>query len=1321
MSRRDEDDVDRDSVPKQRQLEDNEQHFLTDFPSEGSKLQCVELEQIKSPRQIKNMEAPKNKKEEPPSVPYYKLYSFADSYDVFLIFLGTLGACVHGVAIPVFFIFFGRLINAFGEYADDPETMSTEVSKNALYFLFLAIVVLIAAWLEVACWMHTGERQSARMRVAYLKAMLAQDVGFFDTDATTGETVSRISSDTLLVQDAISEKAGNYVHYMARFISGFAVGFTSVWQLTLVTVAVVPLIAIAGGSYAVVMIGLTSRSQKAYSKAGEIAEEAISQIRTVYSFVGEKKAVKKYSNALETTLQLGKKGGLAKGLGVGCTYGLLFGAWALLLWYAHILVLHNVTNGGEAFTTILNVIISGIALGQAAPNLTTFGKGKAAGYNILSMIAKKPLVNRNRDGSILCQVRGQIQLKNVAFSYPSRPDVQIFQNLCLTIPAGKSAALVGGLGSGKSTVIALIERFYDPSSGEVLLDGFNIKNLELQWLREQIGLVNQEPALFATSILENILYGKDGATIQEIQDAAKAANAHAFIDSLPNGYDTQVGEKGVQLSGGQKQRVAIARAMLKNPSILLLDEATSALDSGSESIVQEALDRLMLGRTTVVVAHRLSTIKNADMIAVLQQGVVVETGTHGELLSQDGAYAQLVKMQEATGQSKMPEASSDQDQVETARISTQRRHSRGSSLSQRLSQRWSLRLSDSFRLGGSFRQVTDPETESWLGEDNEASLVLPKPHPAPSMWRLLKINAPEWPYAVLGSLGAIMTGCETPLFALAISEMLVTFYNPDRDYVEHEVRKICLIFSAATVGTVVIYVLQHYYYGLMGEILTMRVRKMLFSSILTQEVGWFDEESNNSNLVSARLSSDATLVKAAVGDRMSTIVQNFSLVVTAFCISFYLQWKVAGVVLLTFPLLVGAAVGEQLFLKGFGGDLGKAYGRASMVAGEAVGNIRTVAAFCAEDKVLDLFIRELDEPRKRTFLRGQLSGIGYGLSQFFLYSSYGLALWYSSVLVKSSKAHFSEVLKVFMVLIITAFGVAETLALAPDIVKGSAALASVFEILDRKTAIDPDSPLGEEVTRVQGEIELKHVSFAYPQRPDIHIFTNFDLKVKKGRSLALVGQSGSGKSSVIALIQRFYDPLSGAVFVDGIDIRKMRLKSLRRHIGLVSQEPSLFACSIYENILYGKEGASESEVIEAAKTANAHSFISGLPNGYQTEVGERGMQLSGGQKQRVAIARAVLKDPSILLLDEATSALDSQSEKLVQEALDRMMYRRTTVVIAHRLSTIRNVNAIAVIKAGKVVEQGTHSALMANADGAYTQLVKLQHRQTGSDATVNLS
>ncbi|CAM6016899.1 unnamed protein product [Sphagnum balticum] len=1022
----------------------------------------------------------------PPSVPYYKLFSFADGYDFLLMFLGATGACVHGVAIPIFFVFFGKLINAFGQYYADPEKMSAEVAKNALYFLYLAIVVLISAWLEVACWMQTGERQSARMRISYLQAMLSQDVGFFDTDCTTGEIVSRISSDTLLVQDAISEKAGNYLHYMARFFAGFAVGFSSVWQLTLVTLAVVPLIALAGGAYAVVMIGITSKSQKAYSNAGEIAEEAIAQIRTVYSFVGESKAVRAYKRALETTLKLGKRAGLAKGLGVGCTYGLLFGAWALLLWYASTLVLSKVTNGGQAFTTILNVIISGIALGQAAPNLTTFGKGKAAGYNILEMISRKPLVDRNTDGAILCQVRGQIQLQNVWFSYPSRKDIPVFQNFCLTIPAGKMAAIVGGSGSGKSTVISLIERFYDPCSGEVLLDGFNIKNLELQWLREQIGLVNQEPALFATT--------------------------------------------------------------------------------------------------------------------------------------------------------------------------------------------------------------------------------------APSMWRLMKLNSPEWPYALLGSLGAIMAGCETPLFALAISHMLVTFYNPNASFVHHEVARICFIFAAATVVTVGIYVLQHFFFGLTGERLTMRIRELMFQSILQQEVGWFDDEANNSSLLAARLATDATMVRAAVGDRMSTILQNLALVITAFCIAFYLQWRVAAVILGTFPLLISAAVGEQLFLKGFGGDLSKAYGRASMVAGEAVGNIRTVAAFCAEEKVLDLFMRELEEPNKQMVMRGQLSGFGYGLSQFCMYSSYGLALWYASTLVREGKAQFGDVLKTFMVLIITAFGVAETLALAPDIVKGSKALSSIFVILDRQTAINPDNPVAEEVTSVSGDIELRHVDFAYPARPDVQLFTDFSLKVKGGRSLALVGASGSGKSSVIALIARFYDPLAGKVMINGKDIRNMKLKSLRRHIGLVSQEPSLFACTIYENIVYGRDGATESEVIEAAKAANAHSFISGLPDGYQTEVGERGVQLSGGQKQRVAIARAVLKDPEILLLDEATSALDAQSEKVVQEALDRLMLGRTTVVVAHRLSTIRNTHSIAVIHEGQIVEQGSHQTLMSKVGGTYAQLISLQ-QHTGKKAT----
>ncbi|KAF5471984.1 hypothetical protein F2P56_008740 [Juglans regia] len=282
----------------------------------------------------------------------------------------------------------------------------------------------------------------------------------------------------------------------------------------------------------------------------------------------------------------------------------------------------------------------------------------------------------------------------------------------------------------------------------------------------------------------------------------------------------------------------------------------------------------------------------------------------------------------------------------------------------------------------------------------------------------------------------------------------------------------------------------------------------------------------------------------------------------------------------------------------------------------------------------------------------------------------------------------------------------ETLAMAPDLLKGNQMVASVFEVMDRKTEVLGD--VGEELMTVEGTIELRGVQFSYPSRPEVLIFKDFNLRVRSGKSMALVGQSGSGKSSVISLILRFYDPTAVRVMIDGKDIKKLKIKSLRRHIGLVQQEPTLFATSIYENILYGKEGASESEVIEATKLANAHTFVSSLPEGYSTKVGERGVQLSGGQRQRVAIARAILKNPEILLLDEATSALDVESERVVQQALDRLMKNRTTIVVAHRLSTIKNADQISVLHDGKIIEQGTHSSLIENKNGAYYKLINIQ-------------
>ncbi|PNX98978.1 ABC transporter B family member 13-like protein, partial [Trifolium pratense] len=410
---------------------------------------------------------------------------------------------------------------------------------HALYLVYLGVVVLASAWMGVAFWMQTGERQMARLSLKYLESVLKKDINFFDNEARDANIIFHISSDAILVQDAIGDKTGHAMGYLSQFIVGFGIGFTSVLQLTLLTLAVVPFIAIAGGAYTIIMSTLSEKGEAAYAEAGKVAEEVISQVCTVYSFVGEEKAVGSYSKSLDKALKLGKKSGFAKGIGVGFTYGLLFCAWALLL----------------------------CVVGQAAPNLGSIAKGRAAAANIMNMIASVSDSSKRLDeGTVLPQVAGEIDFCEVCFAYPSRSNM-IFENLSFSVNAGKTVAVVGPSGSGKSTIISLIQRFYDPTSGKILLDGHDLKNVQLRWLREQVGLVSQEPALFATTITGNILFGKEDSDINQIILAAKAANAHSFIKGLPEGYNTQVGEGGTQLSGGQKQRIAIERAVLRNQNI----------------------------------------------------------------------------------------------------------------------------------------------------------------------------------------------------------------------------------------------------------------------------------------------------------------------------------------------------------------------------------------------------------------------------------------------------------------------------------------------------------------------------------------------------------------------------------------------------------------------------------------------------------------------------------------------------------------------------------------------------------------------------------
>ncbi|CAL5000480.1 unnamed protein product [Urochloa decumbens] len=1248
-----------------------------------------------------------NKTPTPPAA-LRDLFRFADGLDCVLMGVGTLGALVHGCSLPVFLRFFADLVDSFGSHAGDPDTMVRLVVRYALYFLVVGAAIWASSWAEISCWMWTGERQSTRMRILYLHAALRQDVSFFDTDVRASDVIYAINADAVLVQDAISEKLGNLIHYMATFVAGFVVGFTAAWQLALVTLAVVPLIALIGGLSAAALSKLSARSQDALSAASGIAEQALAQIRIVQAFVGEERAMRAYSAALAVAQKIGYRSGVAKGLGLGGTYFTVFCCYGLLLWYGGHLVRRHHTNGGLAIATMFSVMIGGIALGQSAPSMAAFAKARVAAANIFRIIDHKPAISSaNAAGIELDSVTGRLEMRAVDFAYPSRPDAPILRGFSLTVPPGKTIALVGTSGSGKSTVVSLIERFYDPTAGHILLDGHDLKTLKLRWLRQQIGLVSQEPTLFATSIKENLLLGRDSesATQAEMEEAARVANAHSFIVKLPQGYDTQVGDRGLQLSGGQKQRIAIGRAMLKNPGILLLDEATSALDSESEKLVQEALDRFMIGRTTLVIAHRLSTVRKADLVAVLQGGAVSEMGSHEELMGkgEQGTYAKLIRVQE------------QQEAVNAARRSSARpssaRNSVSSPIMTRNSSYGGRRLSDF--------SAADLSSVA-MGDGGRQAVAFRAG--ASSFLRLARMNSPEWGYALLASVGSMVCGSFSAIFAYVLSAVLSVYYAADPRYMERQIAKYCYLLVGMSSAALVFNTVQHVFWDAVGENLTKRVRERMFAAVLRNEMAWFDADENSSARVAARLALDAQSVRSVIGDRISVIVQNTALMVVACTAGLVLQWRLALVLLAVFPLVVGATVLQKMFLKGFSGDLEAAHARATHVAGEAVANLRTVAAFNAERKMAGLFEASLRGPLRRCVWKGQVAGGGYGVAQFLLYASYALGLWYAAWLVKHGVSDFSRAIRVFMVLMVSANGAAETLTLAPDFVRGGRAMRSVFETVDRATEVEPDDPDAAPATGLRGEVELRHVDLAYPSRPDVQVLRDLSLRARAGKTLALVGPSGCGKSSVLALVLRFYEPTSGRVLVDGKDARKYNLRALRRAVAVVPQEPFLFAASIHDNIAYGRPEATEAEVVEAAAQANAHRFVSALPEGYGTQVGERGVQLSGGQRQRIALARALLKKAPIMLLDEATSALDAESERCVQEALGRSGTPRTTIVVAHRLATVRNAHTIAVLDDGKVVEQGSHSHLLKHhPDGSYARMLHLQRLTTGTAAAAGPS
>lgn len=622
---------------------------------------------------------------------------------------------------------------------------------------------------------------------------------------------------------------------------------------------------------------------------------------------------------------------------------------------------------------------------------------------------------------------------------------------------------------------------------------------------------------------------------------------------------------------------------------MLLDEATSALDAQSERVVQAAIDQASKGRTTIIIAHRLSTIQSAHLIAVLQAGRVIELGTHNELMEMnDGEYARMVELQQVATQNEDSKNSNPQAEGRNLHHRMSIPPSPASIRSSTHGTPMLYPLSQGFSVGTPYSYTIqyDPDDDSY--EDNLKRLT----YPAPSQWRLLKMNAPEWGRAVLGCLGAIGSGAVQPVNAYCVGTLISVYFEAESSKIKSKTRVLALVFLAIGVFNFLTSIIQHYNFAIMGERLTKRVREKLLGKLMTFEIGWFDDEENTSAAICSRLSSEANMVRSLVGDRMSLLAQAIFGSIFAYALALVLTWRLSLVMIAVQPLVVGSFYSRSVLMKSMAEKARKAQKEGSQLASEAVINQRTITAFSSQKRMLALFKSTLVGPKKESVRHSYISGFGLFSSQFFNTASVALAYWYGGRLLIDGLIEPKHLFQAFLILLFTAYIIAEAGSMTSDLSKGSSAIRSVFAILDRKSEIDPESTWGVDIKKkLKGRVELKSVFFAYPTRPEQMIFKGLCLKVEAGRTVALVGQSGSGKSTIIGLIERFYDPMKGTICIDEQDIKSYNLRVLRSHVALVSQEPTLFAGTIRENIAYGKENATESEIRKAASLANAYEFI----------------------------------------------------------------------------------------------------------------------------------
>lgn len=1317
----------------------------------------------------------------------------------------------------------------------------SDVSRFCLYLTLSGLGIWVLEALMGVFWARFGELAAHRVRRQVYDSVMAKDMGWFDAgmglqqqqqqgdelssggdngNVGAGGLMANFTRETDDVRLAMGSNLGAIVQTLGVFLGCFILALSKSWSLTLVVVAAVPIVVIWTAFIDGAVRKQVQIERTAVGQASTTIERNVSNIATVKAFNAQQIEVEKLRPKVKLILRKQIVQAWLWGGSLGFTQICLTIMFVAGPWYGITLVTKNKISPGDVMTVFWASMLGTANLQKVVPHLVLLTNGKVGMANLVGLLESPsppkgagrpasggsaghkrswsddsfedriPIHRRSRydtptelRGIRPMKAIGEIDLRHVFFAYPSRPDTLALDDVSLFLPAGETTFIVGGSGSGKSTIAQLLLRLYDPDQGQMLFDDQDMRFLDSNFMREHVSAIQQGCVLFDMSVHDNVAMGLSGsparkpsdATRQEVVEACKMAMIHDFIEGLPEGYDTRLGTKASSLSGGQRQRLAIARARLRDPTILVLDEATSALDATSRIQVFEAVRRWRNNRMTICITHDLSQVRPDDFVYVMKEGRMVEQGFRSDLIRKDNS--EFGRM--ATLQAAIPLPLEDRDHwndaedaeeildfldgyMDDARTPRNRNSiasafvrpessylaylpyvskndspGRASTMAtpDRPSSRFSRRISTltpPVMPGASPRppsrrsnhsplarpasglsqrprtisrydsrrsRVIIPDGDQFSISDTEQEASPPKPASFFALYRAYLPTVPHKFLILVGVILAIAQGVLTPVWskyvALLLSNISGTEVGGSTTILSLKLLGITVASGLAAFGAFTFFDILVAYWG---ESLRLRV----FDLVLAQEQGWFDRPENASSRIVHRLMKDVEDMKELMSTLISRSLTIVAMIGLGIIWAFAIDWHLTLVGLAIGPILGAFAAVQIQIAARYEATNKLAREQVSKTFYEGIANVRSIRALAFEEHFKADYEESLTAARKTGDISAWVKGIGTGASLGLVYFAQALMIFVGAELIKLGLINYATMIQVYSLVLFSVQSASGLLDFVPMVAKAQVAARDFMRLhqLNR----DNSEQQGDLRFPIDGPVAFENVSFAYPTRPDDYVLRQLSLRIEPGECVCLVGPSGCGKSTVAGLLQRLYEPLTGSIRLNGQKLAQADHTWLRDHIGLVSQSAQLFDASVSENIAYGNQAVSQSEIERAAKAANVHDFVLSLPQGYETNLGENASLISGGQAQRLQIARALLRRSNILILDECTSALDADNQKAILDNLMRVKDTRTTIFITHKADVMRRCDRVLCLSEGKIAEQGTYDELMRRG-GVFAELM----------------